>query len=920
MFDWNRWLTRPCKSNAKRFHKVQRHDPISVERLEDRILLFAVSGNAWPNKDLITISFMPDGTDLGGKVSNLQSTFNTKFGAAATWQNQILKAAQYWAQQTNINFTVVADNGAAAGSGSKQQGDPNFGDIRIGGFNFGNTNLAQAFLPPPINNYSIAGDIQINTATIFNVGSQYDLFTVMVHEFGHSLGLNHGTATTACMYATYNGVDSALNADDISGIKAIYSAGAVRAADSQEANGSTTAAKVVTIDATSKTAVVNNLDLTTSTDLDFFKFTIPTGSALTLKATVVTQGLSLMNPKIDILDSAAKVVATATATATDYDGTTLTATFTGTTTTMAAGKVFYAKVYSANSLAAFKTGKYALVLNMGTGADPAVTKPNTTLANGTTLSSGGGVALKLGVETLANAASTAIQQTGDRAVATSPNGESVITWASKNQDGNGWGVYARRFDSNGVAVGNEFQVNTTTAGDQLDPSVAVDLVGNFTIVWTGSDANGSGIFAQQYDKAGNKLGSEFQVNITTSGDQTAPSVGMDGVGNVLVSWSSALQDGSGLGIFAQKYSSGINTALGLLGLQTMTQPSSASGGEIRVNTATTGDQTDSAIAMNRSSGDYVITWTSSGQDGSGAGIYAQRYSGSSGASAGSEFKVNTTTAGDQTDSSVAMNRFSSEFIVTWTSAGQDGSGKGVYAQRFNAGGVAQGAQILVNTSTAGDQYDSTVAIDGAGEIFAMWTNAGVTANGLQVYGQQFDKDGIKKEAEFVVNTATTGDQSCASVSIDVAGRVIVAWSGNGNSDANGVSFQRYRTDLHPLETLEHDHGHQEDAGQMDDDEYFDLDPILDAMYGRGEQSQNQQYGVYPGSGAGTDRRFEQVEALRQNNLAELNSNTESTDWVSISRRDAGLAELAELPIAIDALFGSDAWLSGGHYRGVNGRA
>ena len=933
MLGFKSWKQRFEKSSSsKRLQQANRRAPAvveratSVERLEDRILLFAVSGNAWPNKNLITISFMPDGTAMGGGTNNLNAAFNLKFGTAAAWQNQVLKAAQYWAQQTNINFAVVSDNGGATGSGSNQQGDPNFGDIRIGGFNFGNSTLAQAFLPPPVNNYSVAGDIQINTGATFNIGAASDLFTVMVHEFGHALGLNHATSTSACMYATYNGIDSALNADDISGIKAIYSAGAVRAKDAYDlaaSNETTSTAKLVTLDTTSKALVINGMDLTTSTDIDYYKFVVPTGSTTTLKATVVSTGLSLLSPKVEIVVGTT-TVATGAAGATEYGSAEL-ATYTN-ATNLAAGKTVLIKVSSANALAAFKTGKYALLLNMGTGADPVYTKPTTTLANGTPLSSGGGVALKLGAETLVNAASTAIQQTSDRSVATSPNGESVVTWASQNQDGSGWGVYARRYDANGVPLGNEFRVNTTTAGDQLEPSVAVDIAGNFTIAWTSPDANGTGIFAQQYDHLGTALGGEYQVNVTTAGNQSAANVGMDGVGNVLVSWTSAGQDGSGAGIYAQKYNTGLDVTTGMLkgmlGLATLTESSSTyGGGEFRVNTATTGDQTDSSVAINRTNGDYVITWTSAGQDGSGAGIYAQRFSGSTGAAAGTEFKVNTTTAGDQTDAFVAVNRFNSEFVVTWTSA-SDGSGKGIYAQRYNAGGVAQGAQFLVNTSTAGDQFDSTVAIDGAGEIFAMWTNAGVTANGLQIYGQQFDKFGVKKEGEFVVNSTTTSDQSCASVSIDMFGRVIVAWSGNGNGDANGVSFQRFRTDLHGLEAEghDHDHGHQGEGSHADDDEYFDLDPILDAMYGRAEQSHNQQHDVNPGSGAGADRRYEQPVTLRLNNLSEPPSATESLDRGSISRHHVGLAELAELPLDIDSLFGSDAWLNGGHYRGVNGRA
>ena len=54
--------------------------------------------------------------------------------------------------------------------------------------------------------------------------------------------------------------------------------------------------------------------------------------------------------------------------------------------------------------------------------------------------------------------------------------------------------------------------------------------------------------------------------------------------------------------------------------------------------------------------------------------------GSSLAAAGSEFKVNTVTTGDQSDASIAINRFTGDFIVTWTSAAQDGSGR---IQRFN---------------------------------------------------------------------------------------------------------------------------------------------------------------------------------------------------------------------------------------------
>src|SRR4051794_22055616 len=100
-----------------------------VEALESRVVLYSASGNAWPNPAAITLSFMPDGTDLGGVGSNLFSSFNATPRLAGQWQAQVLRAAQAWAQQTNINLVVVPDDGAPSGAGAYQQGDPGHGDI-----------------------------------------------------------------------------------------------------------------------------------------------------------------------------------------------------------------------------------------------------------------------------------------------------------------------------------------------------------------------------------------------------------------------------------------------------------------------------------------------------------------------------------------------------------------------------------------------------------------------------------------------------------------------------------------------------------------------------------------------------------------------------------------------------------------------
>src|SRR5262249_32809614 len=70
------------------------HAQLRVEGLETRLVPYSVSGNAWPHPELVTLSFVPDGTNLGGVTSNLQSAFTNKFGSVARWQNEILRAAQ----------------------------------------------------------------------------------------------------------------------------------------------------------------------------------------------------------------------------------------------------------------------------------------------------------------------------------------------------------------------------------------------------------------------------------------------------------------------------------------------------------------------------------------------------------------------------------------------------------------------------------------------------------------------------------------------------------------------------------------------------------------------------------------------------------------------------------------------------------
>ena len=52
---------------------------------------------------------------------------------------------------------------------------------------------------------------------------------------------------------------------------------------------------------------------------------------------------------------------------------------------------------------------------------------------------------------------------------------------------------------------------------------------------------------------------------------------------------------------------------------------------------------------------------------------------------------------------------SGDFVVAWTSSGEDGDNYGIYAQRFNSTGVAQGLEFRANTYATGNQTFASVS-------------------------------------------------------------------------------------------------------------------------------------------------------------------------------------------------------------------
>jgi hypothetical protein len=359
----------------------------------------------------------------------------------------------------------------------------------------------------------------------------------------------------------------------------------------------------------------------------------------------------------------------------------------------------------------------------------------------------------------------------DPVAALAEDGTFVVVWSA--WDGDSLGVFARRFSEHGAPLTDEFLVNTSTFDPQHQAQVASEPDGDFVVVWRSPDGNGDGIFGRRFYADGTPIAGEFQVNSYTTGIQAYAALSADADGSFVVLWSGE-RAGDLAGVSGRRFDGSAT-------------PMAA---DFAVNGFTTAGQQRPAVLMT-GGGAFVAAWDSSASG--GLDVYARRYD-ASGAPLASEFRVNTYTSGQQLLPALARRR-SGAFVVTWSSAGQDGSGYGVFGRTFPSAG-AGGVEFLVNTYTTGDQESSKVAGDGAGNFTVVWHGQG-PGDDDGAFGRHYLPPGAPIGPEFAVNLQTSPSDTHPSITMAGDGSSVVVWESGapGSSAATLVLGQRFTPEI-----------------------------------------------------------------------------------------------------------------------------
>lgn len=419
------------------------------------------------------------------------------------------------------------------------------------------------------------------------------------------------------------------------------------------------------------------------------------------------------------------------------------------------------------------------------------------------------------------------------------DGSFIITW---NYIRSSWDfdIIAQRFDSDGMPVGENFQVNTDLQDAHHSlPKIITDAEGGFKICWYDTRNSDYDIYIQCYQSNGNPIGDNLLIDGNPPGThQWHPSITGDQAGNFILCWDDDRDDYGD--VYARRYNSDC-TPLGNC---------------FKVNDDTTALHQFYPCIASVEGGNFMVVWTDlrngwfgdiygqffSGEgspvgenviinddfssenqqfpamvvDGSGTmifcwndereyipTIYAQRIS-ADGAPVGENFRVvddSLTESGTDAPSVAADDE--GNFVIAWADF-RNGYCYDVWAQRYAMDGSALGSNFLVSVAGGCMHYSPVVSYKEDGNFIIVWwdTNDGGGDKGddPDIWAQLYISDGTPAGDNFMVNENVEDSyQTDPALAVDANGNFLIAWKDDRNGN-DQIYVQRFQFDGTPVGT------------------------------------------------------------------------------------------------------------------------
>ncbi|THD82250.1 calcium-binding protein [Aliigemmobacter aestuarii] len=380
----------------------------------------------------------------------------------------------------------------------------------------------------------------------------------------------------------------------------------------------------------------------------------------------------------------------------------------------------------------------------------------------------------------------------NQSVAALSDGRFIVVWMTYDGtvDGSGTSIRGQIFLADGSRSGVEFQVNTTTTNDQSLPTVTALANGGFFVAWgdysaSPDDTSEDALRGQFFDANGTMIGPERLIPQFTDGYQSFSQATRLANGNIAVVW-----EHDGIGEMPEDPEAGIRVRI-------IRPDGTFASADLGVNTATFDNQYDPRITA-LADGGFFIVWrdfSATAPDTNGQAVRGQRFD-ADGTRVGPEQVINQVIVGAQSHPDVG-ELADGRMIVVF----QDGSGTGgdtspaaIKGRFLGADGTPTGNEILINTTTEGSQVFPRVIPLLDGGFFVAWvdfSNAGTDLTPGLITGQRFDANGAKVGPETRLNTLTDGFQSGIELALLADGRIVVTWDTSAPTpdDPDGYSMR-----------------------------------------------------------------------------------------------------------------------------------